>query len=214
MNSKGLGRLRRILATVFSLRISQLESALVAAEDPSVSGVSGRYATALFELAREDKSIDAVKADLDKFDAMLLDSPDLLRLVRSPVFSADTQAKALAVVLDKAGIGGTTAKFLKVLTANRRLFAVADVSRAFRALVAKFKGEATADVTVAETLNDKNLDALKTALKSVTGKDVTLNVKVDPSIIGGLVVKLGSRMVDSSLRTKLNSIKHAMKEAG
>ncbi|HVV41477.1 MAG TPA: F0F1 ATP synthase subunit delta [Nitrobacter sp.] len=186
----------------------------MAAEDPSVSGVSGRYATALFDLAREDKSVDAVKADLDKFDAMLADSPELVRLVRSPVFTADMQLKALGAVLDKAGIGGTTAKFLKVLTTNRRLFAVGDVIRAYRALVAKFKGEATADVTVAETLSDRNLDALKTALKSVTGKDVALNVKVDPSIIGGLVVKLGSRMVDSSLRTKLNSIKHAMKEAG
>ena len=186
----------------------------MAAEDPSVSGVSGRYATALFELARDEKSIDAVRADLDKFEVMLNDSADLKRLVRSPVFSADVQSKALAAVLDKAGIAGVSANFLKVLTANRRLFAVADVLRAFRALVAKFKGEATADVTVAETLSDKNLDALKTALKLVTGKDVALNVKVDPSIIGGLVVKLGSRMVDSSLRTKLNSIKHAMKEAG
>lgn len=186
----------------------------MAAEDPSVSGVSGRYATALFELAREEKSIDAVRADLDKFEAMLADSADLKRLVRSPVFSAGEQSKALAAVLEKAGIAGVSANFLKVLTANRRLFAVADVIRAFRALVARFKGEATADVTVAEALSDKNLDALKTALKTVTGKDVALNVKVDPSIIGGLVVKLGSRMVDSSLRTKLNSIKHAMKEAG
>ena len=184
------------------------------AENPSVSGVSGRYATALFELARDERSIDSVKADLDKFEAMLIDSADLKRLVRSPVFSSDTQAKALSVVLDKAGISGISANFLKVLTANRRLFAVDQVIRAFRALVAKFKGEATADVTVAEKLSDKNLDALKTALKSVTGKDVALNVNVDPSIIGGLVVKLGSRMVDSSLRTKLNSIKHAMKEAG
>ena len=186
----------------------------MAAEGPSVSGVSGRYATALFELARDEKSVDAVKADLDKFDAMLAESADLNRLVRSPVFSAETQLRALTAVLENAGITGTSAKFLKVLTANRRLFAVADVNRAFRALVAKFKGEATADVTVAEQLNDRNLDALKTALKTVTGKDVALNVKIDPSIIGGLVVKLGSRMVDSSLRTKLNSIKHAMKEAG
>jgi len=190
------------------------KSVPVAAEDPSVSGVSGRYATALFELARDEKSIDAVKADLEKFEAMLADSTDLKRLVRSPVFSAGEQSRALAAVLDKAGISGIAARFLKVLTANRRLFAVTDVIRAFRALVAKFKGEATADVTVAEKLSDKNLDALKTALKSVTGKDVALNVNVDPSIIGGLVVKLGSRMVDSSLRTKLNSIKHAMKEAG
>ena len=186
----------------------------MAAEDPSVSGVSGRYATALFELARDEKSIDAVKADLEKFEAMLADSADLKRLVRSPVFSAGEQSRALAAVLGKAEISGVAAKFLKVLTANRRLFAVSDVIRAFRALVARFRGEATADVTVAEKLTDKNLDALKTALKSVTGKDVALNVNVDPSIIGGLVVKLGSRMVDSSLRTKLNSIKHAMKEAG
>ncbi len=186
----------------------------MAAEDPSVSGVSGRYATALFELARDEKSVDAVVADLNAFDAMLAESEDLRRLVRSPVFSADSQSKALTAILDKSGIAGTAANFLKVLTANRRLFAVADVIRAFRALVAKFRGEATADVTVAEALSEPNLDALKVALKSVTGKDVTLNVKVDPSIIGGLVVKLGSRMVDSSLRTKLNSIKHAMKEAG
>ncbi|HVX76346.1 MAG TPA: F0F1 ATP synthase subunit delta [Bradyrhizobium sp.] len=186
----------------------------MAAEDPSVSGVSGRYATALFELARDEKSVDAVKADLDRFDAMLAESAELKRLVRSPVFSADVQLKALAAVLDRAGIAGIAANFLKVLTTNRRLFAVDGVIRAFRTLVAKFRGEATADVTVAEQLNDKNLDALKAALKSVTGKDVALNVKVDPSIIGGLVVKLGSQMVDSSLRTKLNSIKHAMKEAG
>ena len=186
----------------------------MAAEDPSVSGVSGRYATALFELARDEKSVDVVKVELDRFEAMLADSADLKRLVRSPVFSADAQLKALSAVLDRAGISGVAAKFLKVLTANRRLFAVSDVIRAFGALVAKFKGEATADVTVAEALSDKNLDALKTALKAVTGKDVALNVKIDPSIIGGLVVKLGSRMVDSSLRTKLNSIKYAMKEAG
>jgi len=186
----------------------------VAAENPSVSGVSGRYATALFELARDENSIDAVKADLDRFAAMLDESADLKRLVRSPVFAAETQLKALSAVLEKAEITGVSANFLKVLAANRRLFAVSEVIRAFNALVAKFKGEATADVTVAETLSDKNLEALKAALKSVTGKDVTLDVKVDPSIIGGLVLKLGSRMVDSSLRTKLNSIKHAMKEAG
>jgi F-type H+-transporting ATPase subunit delta len=186
----------------------------VAAEDPSVSGVSGRYATALFELARDEKSVDAVKADLDRFSAMLDDSADLRRLVRSPVFGAEAQQKALSAVLDQAGISGIAANFLKVLIANRRLFAVADVIRAFNTLVAKFKGEVSADVTVADALSEKNLDALKAALKTVTGKDVALNVKVDPAIIGGLVVKLGSRMVDSSLRTKLNSIKHAMKEAG
>jgi F-type H+-transporting ATPase subunit delta len=186
----------------------------VADDNPNVSGAAGRYATALFELARDEKSIDSVKADLDKFEAMIAGSADLSRLVRSPVFTADMQQKALSAVLDKAGIGGTSAKFLKVLIANRRLFAVHDVIRGFHALVARFKGEASAEVTVAEQLSDKNLEALKGALKSVTGKDVDLKVKVDPAIIGGLVVKLGSRMVDSSVRTKLNSIKNAMKEAG
>ncbi len=186
----------------------------MAAEETSVSGVSGRYATALFDLARDENSIDAVLVDLDQFNSMLEQSTDLQRLVRSPVFSAEIQLSALTAILNQAEITGICANFLKVLTANRRLFVVADVIRAFRALVARYKGEASADVTVAEALNDKNLDALKSALKSVTGKDVTLNVKVDPAIIGGLVVKLGSRMIDSSLRTKLNSIKHAMKEAG
>ncbi|CEG09753.1 F-type ATPase subunit delta [Afipia felis] len=186
----------------------------MATDDTSVSGVAGRYATALFELARDQKSIDSVRADIDKFAGLLAESADLARLVRSPVFTAQEQGKALDAVLAKAGIGGIAANFLRVLTANRRLFAVNDVIRAFRVLVAKFRGEATADVTVAEPLNDKNLDALKASLKSVTGKDVDLNVNVDPSIIGGLIVKLGSRMVDSSLRTKLNSIKNAMKEAG
>src|SRR5258707_9749721 len=129
---------------VVPLAFDRTKSALVGAEDPSVSGVSGRYATALFELARDEKSVDAVKADLDRFEAMLAGSADLKRLVRSPVFSAGEQSKALSAVLDKAEISGTSAKFLKVPTANRRLFAVTDVIRAFRALVARFKGEATA----------------------------------------------------------------------
>jgi F-type H+-transporting ATPase subunit delta len=175
--------------------------------------VAGRYATALFELARDEKTVDAVKADLDRFDAMIADSPDLARLVRSPVFSAEAQGRALGAVLAKAGIEGIAANVLKLLVANRRLFVVSEVIRGFRNLVARFRGEASAQVTVAEKLSDKNLEALKAALKQVTGKDVALDVKVDPAIIGGLVVKLGSRMVDSSLRTKLNSIKNAMKEA-
>ena len=176
--------------------------------------MAGRYATALFELARDERSVDAVKADLDTLDAMMAESPDLLRLVRSPVFGAEEQGKALAAVLDKAGIKGLAYNFLLLVASNRRLFAVRDMIRGFRSLVAKHKGEVTAEVTVAEKLSDAHLDALKNALKSVTGgKAVDLNVKVDPAIIGGITVKLGSRMVDGSLRTKLNSIKHAMKEA-
>ena len=176
--------------------------------------MAGRYATALFELARDDKAVDAVKADLETFDALLSDSSDLRRLVRSPVFSADEQSKALASVLDKAGITGLTANFLLLVISNRRLFAVREMIRGFRALVAKHKGEVTAEVVAAEKLSDTHLETLKSALKSITGgKAVDLNIKIDPAIIGGLTVKLGSRMVDSSLRTKLNSIKHAMKEA-
>jgi len=186
----------------------------VAGEDPIISGMAGRYATALFELARDNKAVDAVKKDLDQFDALANGSADLNRLVRSPVFGADEQLKALSAILAKAGITGLAANFLRVITTNRRLFAVRDMIRAYRALVARHKGEVIAQVTVAEKLNDKNLDALKSALKSVTGgKDIDLEVEVDPAIIGGLIVKVGSRMVDSSLRTKLNSIKFAMKEA-
>jgi F-type H+-transporting ATPase subunit delta len=186
----------------------------VAGEDPIISGMAGRYATALFELARDEKAVDAVKKELDQFDALVGGSADLNRLVRSPVFGADEQLTALSAILSQAGITGLAANFLRVITTNRRLFAVRDMIRAYRALVARHKGEVTAQVTVAEKLNDKNLDALKSALKSVTGgRDIDLDVKVEPAIIGGLIVKIGSRMVDSSLRTKLNSIKFAMKEA-
>jgi F-type H+-transporting ATPase subunit delta len=186
----------------------------VAGEDPLSFGVSGRYAGALFELARENKFVDEVRADLDRFDAMIGESADLNRLVRSPVFGADEQLKALQVILDRAGIGGLAANFLRVITTNRRLFAVRDMIRAFRTLVARHRGEVSAQITVAEPLNDSNTNALKDALKNVTGgKDIDLDVKVDPAIIGGLIVKVGSRMVDSSLRTKLNAIKFAMKEA-
>ena len=186
----------------------------MAGEDHIVPGMAGRYATALFELALEEKAVDAVKQDLDRFDGLIAESPDLARLVRSPVFSAEEQLKALSAILDKAGISGIAANFLRVITTNRRLFAVRDMIRGYRTLRARHRGEVTAQVTVAEKLNDKNLDALKSALKSVTGgKDIDLEVNVESAIIGGLVVKVGSRMIDSSLRTKLNAIKLAMKEA-
>jgi F-type H+-transporting ATPase subunit delta len=185
----------------------------LAGEEHFVSGMAGRYATALFELAHEADEIDAVKTNLERFDAMVAESADLERLVRSPVFSADEQLHAVSTVLDRAGIGGVAARFVKLATTNRRLFAVRDMVRGFRELVAQHKGETTAEVTVAEALKDDHVTALRNALKAVSGKDVDLKIKIDPAIIGGLVVKLGSRMVDSSLRTKLNSIKHAMKEA-
>jgi len=189
-------------------------SVSLAGENPIIPGMAGRYATALFERALENRALESVKKDLDQFDALVAGSTDLNRLVRSPVFDADEQLKALSAILAKAGITGLAANFLRVITTNRRLFAVRDMIRGYRTLVARHKGEVTAQITVAEQLNDKNLDALKSALKSVTGgRDIDLDVKVEPAIIGGLIVKVGSRMVDSSLRTKLNSIKLAMKEA-
>ncbi len=185
----------------------------MASEQPIVAGVAGRYATALFDLALEEKALDKIRADLNRFGQMVAGSADLTRLVRSPVFGAEEQVRALDPLLKKAGIEGLAANFIKLVASKRRLFAIRDIIRAFDAMVARHKGEVTASVGVAEPLSDEHLKALKSALNSVTGKDVDLKVEVDPSIIGGLVVKLGSRMVDSSLRTKLNSIKTAMKEA-
>lgn len=179
-----------------------------------VSGVAERYATALFELALESDQLDAVASDLTRFEVLLAGSPDLVRLVRSPVFTPDDQLKAIGAVLDKAGIKGTVANFVKLAARNRRLFAVPDMIRGYRALLAAHRGETTADVTSAEALSDAQVADLKAALKAVTGKDVQVNAKIDGSLIGGLVVKVGSRMIDSSLKTKLSSLKLAMKEVG
>ena len=177
--------------------------------------MAGRYAQALFALAQERGALDQVAKDLAAFDAMIAESADLARLVRSPVFSAEEQTRALGGVLAKAGIAGLAANFLKLVAGKRRLFAAQDMIRGFNALLDAARGVARADVTVAEPLADAHLNALREALKEVSGgRSVDVNVKVDPSIIGGLVVKLGSRMVDGSLRTKLNTIRNRMKEVG
>lgn len=186
----------------------------MAGNDPLTSGMAGRYATALFDLARDQRALDAVKADLDAFEKLLDQSADLARVVSSPVFTASEQANALSSVLGKAGISGLAANFLLFVARKRRLFSVRPMIRAFRALLARHRGEVQAQVTVAEPLADRHAEALKDALKAVTGgRQVDLDVRVDPAIIGGMKVKVGSRMVDSSLRTKLNQIKLAMKEA-
>ncbi len=177
-----------------------------------VSGMAGRYATALFELAENAGSIDAVKADLDRLSAMIAESEDLTRLVKSPVFTADEQLKAVTAILEKAEISGLAGNFVKLVAKNRRLFGLPGMIADYAALVAAHRGEVTAKVTVASPLNDDQLATLKDTLGQKTGKDVNLDVNVDPSILGGLIVKLGSRMVDASLKTKLNSIRHAMKE--
>jgi F-type H+-transporting ATPase subunit delta len=177
--------------------------------------MAGRYASALFSLAREANATDQVAASLDSFDRMIADSPDLERLVRSPVFSAEDQVKALGVVLDRAGITGITANFIKLVASKRRLFSIREMIRTYHLLYDSYRGVARAEVTSASPLTDANIAALKQSLKGVTGgKDVEVTAKVDPSIIGGLVVKLGSRMVDGSLKTKLNSIRTRMKEVG
>jgi F-type H+-transporting ATPase subunit delta len=182
-------------------------------EDSIVSGMAGRYATAVFDLALEQDAIDAVRADLDRFDALVRESADLARLVRSPAFSTDEQLRALTPVLAHAGISGTAESFLKLVAANRRLFAVRDMIKGFRKLVARHRGEITAEVTLAEAPGAAQLAAITDALKAVTGKHVQVDLRIDPAILGGLVVKLGSRMVDTSLLTRLNGIRQAMKEA-
>jgi len=184
----------------------------MAGEGAHLSGMAGRYATALFELALEENALDSVKADLDRFDTLLTASADLTRLVRSPVFSSEDQVRALSAVLGLAEIRGLATQFLLTVASNRRLFAVRDIIKAYGALVARHRGEVAAQVTLAAPASEHHLVAIKDALSSVTGKDVQVDVKIDPAIIGGLVVKLGSRMVDSSLRTKLNMMKQAMKE--
>jgi len=181
--------------------------------DTVVSGVAGRYASALFELARENKAIDAVARDLDAFDALIRESEDLRRLIRSPVFSAEAQEKAVTAILERAGIRGLAQKFIRLVAGNRRLFALPDMIRGFRALVAKSKGIVQAEVRLAEQPSERVLGEIRSALRDVAKAEIDLDVKIDPALIGGLVVRIGSRMVDASLRTKLNAIRLAMREA-
>ena len=186
----------------------------MAGEDHTVSGVAGRYATALFELGLEEKALEAIEADLNRFGEAVDASEDLRRLVKSPIFSAEEQARALTAILDELKIEGLTRNFLLLVSKNRRLFTTQDMIAAFRTLLAVHRGEMSATVTAASELNDTQVTALKQALKAALGKDVMLDQRVDPSLIGGLMVKVGSRMIDTSLRTKLTRLKHAMKEVG
>ena len=186
----------------------------VAGSKSSSATVAGRYAGALFELAAETNALPAVEADLGRFADMIAESADLKRLVMSPVFAADEQARAAGAVLDRAEIGGLVGNFIRVVAGNRRLFIMPDIIAAFRKLLATHRGEVAAEVTSAEPLSDRHVAALKEALKASIGKDVDLHAHVDPALIGGLIVKVGSRMIDGSLKTKLNSLKLAMKEVG
>jgi F-type H+-transporting ATPase subunit delta len=190
------------------------ETQRVADSSQTVSGVAERYASSLFTLALEEGAVEGVSSALDQFQSMIDGSPDLQRLIKSPVFSADEQLAAVEAILEKAGITGIAANFVKVAASNRRLFAVPGMVRAFREIAARHRGEVSAEVTSAHALTAAQETELKAALKGVTGKDVTINVAVDPTILGGLIVKLGSRQIDTSLRTKLSTLKLSLKEVG
>jgi len=186
----------------------------VAKSSSSISGVAERYAGSLFELAADANAIGQVETDLASFEALLNSSDDLVRLIRSPVFSAEEQSKAIGAVLEKSAITGLAGNFLRVVANNRRLFAVPAMIKAFRKIAAEARGEIAAEVTSAHALSAAQETELKATLKSVAGKDVAISVTIDPSLLGGLVVKIGSRQIDTSLKTKLASLKLALKEVG
>jgi F-type H+-transporting ATPase subunit delta len=179
-----------------------------------MASVAGRYASALYDLATEQNAVKPVEKAMTQLQAMLAGSADLYTLVRSPVISADEQGQALGAVMEKFGIDGLTANFVRLIARNRRLFVLPEMIRNFHTLVAQGRGEMQAEVTSAMPLNDAQMQQLKETLRAAVGKDVAITANVDPGLLGGLVVKVGSRMIDSSIRTKLNSLKIAMKEVG
>jgi F-type H+-transporting ATPase subunit delta len=181
------------------------------ASEKAEGGLAGRYANAVFELARDHKAVDAVSTDLAGLRRAVETSPDLARLVRSPMFSAEDHAKALKAILEKMGAHPLTVKFVLLLAQKRRLFVLNQIITAYESLVAKSRGETEAEVTAARHLNDDEIAELKSVLKSKLGKEPRLHARIDPTLLGGLIVKVGSRMIDSSLRTKLEGLAAAMK---
>ena len=175
------------------------------------SGIAERYATAILELAQEEKSVENVERDLSNLRQMISESADLARFVRSPVFSRADHVKGMKAVLGTIEAIPLTTRFVLTLASKRRLFALSNIVRAFNAQLAKIRGEVDAQVTSARALSDSEISELKAAIKSKLGRDPRVEAKVDPSLLGGLIVKVGSRMIDSSLRTKLNGIRLAMR---
>jgi F-type H+-transporting ATPase subunit delta len=175
------------------------------------ASLAGRYATALFELARDEKQLEAVGASLTSVRAGLRDSADLQALTTSPLIGREDAVRGIAAAAGAMQLDPITAKFLGVLAQNRRLGQLESVIRYFNLLAAHHRGETTAEVTSAHPLNDDQVAALKANLKSRLGRDVAVDLTVDPTILGGLVVKVGSQMIDGSIRTKLNTLAHAMK---
>jgi F-type H+-transporting ATPase subunit delta len=186
----------------------------LAAEATGVSGLAERYAAALFELADERRMLDPVAADLRALKAMIGDSPDLSRLVRSPVLSRTEQGRALAALAERAGLSPLVRDFLGVVARNRRLFAVPAMIEGYLARLAERRGEVTAEVTAAQPLSEAQLARLGEELRRAVGRRVAVEVKLDRALLGGLVVKLGSRMIDGSLRSRLARLQLAMKGLG
>jgi F-type H+-transporting ATPase subunit delta len=178
------------------------------------TGLADRYATALFELAEAENALEPVNAELAQLQKLIDGSPDLERLIRSPVISRDDQRRAIDAVLERAGASALIRRFVGVVAHNRRLFALPAIIAAFAKKLTDRRGETTAEVTSAKPLSEKQLAGLTAALKKAVGATVLLSTRVDPSLLGGLVVKVGSRMVDSSLQTKLLRLSFAIKGIG
>ena len=178
------------------------------------AGAAGRYATALFELAGEAGTLDQAEADLTTLQAALSDSADLSDLIKNPLYTRAQQGDAMSAICDAMGVSGLVKNVVGLMAAKRRLFALPEMIAGFQALMADHRGEMTAEVTAARPLSDAQTAALAAQIKGAMGKDVKLNVTVDESIIGGLVVKVGSKMIDSSIRSRLNALQNVMKEAG
>jgi F-type H+-transporting ATPase subunit delta len=175
------------------------------------ASLSGRYALALFELARDDRALDQVSTDLDTVSAALAESGDLRALIKSPLVGRTDLRKAIAAVAESLGLGKIATNLLGVLASNRRLVQLPAVIRGFKSLAAAHRGETTAQVVSAHPLDAEQIGALKDKLRHRFGKDVAIEATVDKSILGGLIVKMGSRQIDGSIRTKLNTLAHAMK---
>ena len=175
------------------------------------ASLAGRYASALFDLARDQRQIDSVSRSLDALAQALLDSKEFAELIASPLVSRDEAGKAFAALAPKLGLDPITANFLGVLARNGRKKELRPVIRAFRRLAAEHRGETTAEVITARPLNDDQLAALKVQLRTRAGRDVAIDAQVDFNILGGIVVKLGSQQIDASIRTKLTRLAQAMK---
>lgn len=175
------------------------------------ASLQGRYAAALYELAADNKAVAAVESDLEKLGAALAESADLAALIRNPQVGRDAAAKAMEGIGKLLGLAPLTQNFLGVLSANRRLSALPEIVRAFAAIAAAARGEVTAEVTSAHPLSSAQLKTLTEKLRAREGKEVKVKANVDPEILGGLVVRIGSQQIDSSIRTRLNTLAQAMK---